>query len=694
MVGRPGRMQGVFHSLEIDPRLHERSELKAYNTGLAHAENVLAFPQGGFRNRPGLLDIGGTPEDARRVFPFQSSSGESYDIVFRPMALSVWGKTGVLASLFLPQLTADMLPHMTVAQQLDTMLLFHQDLKTKRLKHAGPTVWSLDDVPWTNVPNYDFGSDIHGDPYTNGVSAQWTLEFVGLKDSDGPGEDDKLGVFVLTVSNQDTVAIDYVEDMTALAAAIDAAIEDLPNVENGVSVVAGTGDSVVITFDGEGNEGDGWAVSGRVVNKTDAAIIARKTIVGVKPGEPLWSDDRGWPQCGLFSGNQRLIVGGFKAIPTMWAFSEQANYYNFDERLREANGPAVVPMAGAGGERIERIVDSARLLIFTTRAEYWLESRSLSATEVPNHVPASRNGTKKGVPIAEADGTAVYAHSQGGVISEMRYTDVEGNFVSLPISLFGSHMIVDVADMAMRKAARSTDGQQLAVINADGSALLSTMLRDQEVMGFARQTSRQAQFLAVAVNGRNELSWLVQRAGGRRLERSDDGLLLDEAIVGVNSPASPNVNCGSRFNGRAGIWCIADGHVFGPFTVAGGVINLPIAVSQWTVGSWMPPLVKTLPMNREVGPKIVVKRKARIHSVKINVRDTTSLAIATNGKTLRDVALTRWGMPADVPELTQGYTGEVTIRGLTGFADDPYLTISQLRPGRLEVLSVTLEAQL
>ena len=91
---------------------------------------------------------------------------------------------------------------------------------------------------------------------------------------------------------------------------------------------------------------------------------------------------------------------------------------------------------------------------------------------------------------------------------------------------------------------------------------------------------------------------------------------------------------------------------------------------------------------------MVLKRKARIHSVKISVIDTTSLAISTNGRPLQDVSLRRWGMQADVPELNQGVTGEITVRGLVGYTDQPYLTISQIRPGRLEVRSITLEARL
>lgn len=685
MVEQPGRLQSVFHSLEIDPLLHERSELKAYNSGLAWAENVQAFPQGGFRNRNGLRDVGALPADATRLFGFDASTGSSYNVVLRNGAADMWSASALLQSVSITGLTSAMLPELTVAQQLDTMLIFHVDLQTKRLKHAGPTSWSVDIAPWEEVPNWDYGGT-----YTNGVAAEWTLEFVGPEDD--------TTVFTLSVSNQRTLTILYDATMANTVSRIQAALLALPNISPGIVVQdatagPGTGGKVRITFSGAGNEGDGWAVSGTVTNKSDAAILANKTVVGVAPGEPVWSAARGWPQCGCFSGNQRLLVGGFKSLPTAWMFSRLADYYNFDLRFTGPDGPALVPMAGAGGEKIEHIVDSLNILIMTNKGEYWLENRALSSAETPNHVTASTNGTKRGVPVVESEGAAIFSHLEGGVLSEMRYTDVQGNFTTLPISLFGSHLVNDTKDLALRRQRRSTDGNQLFTINSDGSARLTTMLRDQEVMGFARLTSGDGIFHAVAVNGTNVPSWIVQRPSGKRLERSEEGLLLDEAVSGVFEVPSAIISGLSRFNGRQ-VWCLGDGHVLGPVDVIEGGVTLPLAVTNWTVGSWAPPKVVTLPLSRAVGPGIVLKRKARIHSVTISLQDTTSIAISTNGKPLKDIDLRRWGMLADVPELDQGFTGEIRITGLMGFAKAPYLTISQLRPGRLEVRSITPEAKL
>lgn len=687
MVAQPGRLQAAFTAGELDPLLHERTELKYFGTGADRMENVVAAPQGGFRWRGGLRDVGSVPLDAARLFAFTASDGSAYDLIFRPGQCLAWAATGQLQAFTVSGLTAVMLDALTAAQLLDTMLLFDRSLQTKRIKHAGPTAWTVDNAPYEDIPNYDYGGPIGGGAYTNAVPAKWEIELVGFTTGST--------VFVLTVSKQDTVSLTYTNDPVAMATAMKDAIEDLPNVSPGIAVASTPGGSGAAAFDiifsGAGNEGDGWAVSGRVINKTDAAVLAFKRTPGVAPGEPVMSADRGWPACGTFY-SQRLLVGGFRSLPGAWLFSRIGEYYDFDERFEEANGPALVPMDVPGGERIERIIASRNLAIFTTKAEYWIAERGLSRTEPPNHVQSSQRGTRQGVPIVENEGALLFTNLTGGVVSEFRYTDVEGNFVSLDISLLGSHLVDGVRDMAIKRATVSSSGNQLAMVQTDGKARIATILREQDVTAFARVTS-DGDFRAVSVNGRNEMMWLVDRPGGRRLERLEDSLLVDEALF-FNYGAPVTTLTGlSQFNGRP-IWVIAQNMVLGPFTPAGGSVNLPEEIQAGYCGTWSPPVVTTLPPPRDIGPNIVLKRPARIHSVQISVADTTSLAIAVNGGPLKAMPLHRYGVKANIPELLQPVTATIKLRGLRGFVDEPRLTISQLRPGRLTVRSVTIEAKL
>lgn len=688
MVGRPGRMQTAFTSGEHDPLLEERTTLKYFGTGLKYAENIAVAPQGGFRQRDGLRHIGPVASNAEKIIPFDASNGTSFDLVFAGTNCQVWSATSAVATFTVAGI-GGLVPEMTYAQRLDTLLLFHEDLQSKRIIYSD-TGWSVGNLPYEAIPNYDYGAN-----YTNGVAAIWRLEFVGLENG--------TTIIVLTVSGQETQSINWVDDRPAMEVAITAALADLPNVSPGFTVTAdppySTGDvrwpsgpkRVKITFSGSGNEGDGWAVSGRTINKADAAIVSVKERAGVSPGEPLISSARGWPQCGAFF-NQRLLVGGFKSLPNAWMASKSADYFNFDERFTEANGPMLVPMDSAGGERIEAIVQSLNLLIFTSQAEYWIAERAISKSDAPNHVQSSRYGIKRGVPVVDNEGAAIWCHRNGATLGELRYTDVEGNFVATDISLLASHLLTDVKDMAVRRSNASMDGNLHAIIRNDGQARLATILREQEVTAFTRMTT-DGLFKATGKNGRNELSFITERNGTRYLERFETGLLLDEAQDFVYGSPQNTITGLMRFNGRD-VWVISDNNVFGPFRVVGGSVTLTIAVSHATVGTWKPPVISTLPPPRDIGPNTILKRKARIHSVHLSLLDTTSVAISVNGKPLEEVDLYRYGLLADVPELSQGVTTTIKIRNLRGYADAPFVTVSQLRPGRLNVRAITVEAAL
>src|SRR5262249_54913069 len=161
------------------------------------------------------------------------------------------------------------------------------------------------------------------------------------------------------------------------------------------------------------------------------------------PGEPVISADRGWPRCGCLF-DQRLLIGGFKALPNAWAFSRQADYFEFSDRFTDATGPGLVPMdTETGNEAIPHMAANTYLNIFTSKAEYWLADRAIDRTKAPNHVQSSVNGSQAGVPVVQNEGASIYVHADGAVLSRFAFgTDNQGNgnFSSQDMTLFASHL--------------------------------------------------------------------------------------------------------------------------------------------------------------------------------------------------------------------------------------------------------------
>lgn len=694
MVGRPGKLQVGFTAGVLDPGLHDNVDLKYFGRGVKTGQGIECDPTGGFHQADGLRRVAALPADARRGFGFTASDGSAFDVIASPALFAMWGETSE-SDTVVTTYTADQLVELTSTQWLDTGLFFHVDVAPQRLKYVGEGSFEIDDAPVAGIPNYDYGAD-----YDNGVPAEWGLEFTGLTAEEDADGDNPASAFTLTVSNNDTVAVTYTSTVATLAVRIAAAMADLPNLKSGFAVAA-DGDNIKITFSGDGNEGDGWAVSGTVINKGEAAILATHQVVGVEPGEPVMSDERGWCRCGAFYA-QRLILAGLKGLPNAWMPSVAGDYYNFDQRLKEANGAFLVPMDTPGGESIEAIDAQRNLLILTNAAEYWIQERGLDKTKPPTHVRAAENGVKRAVRVSANEGAALFIYANGGVVGELRYTDIDGNFTSTGISILSAHLIEDVVAAAVRRPMSDTsDGALMALVLASGKVLLAKLLREQDVTAF---TERPVDGIAkdVWVNGRNELCFIVERESDngteRSLERLEPELLFDAATTTIFEEPSDTVT-GLGHHEGCEVWAEGDGEIFGPFTVADGAITLPQAVSSVTVGRWTAPVVETLPPSRYVADGVVLRRKGRIHSAWISVEDSTSLAVGANGCAPKNVNLHRYGEAiVGLPELEAGVTAQVPIRGLSvpfgEFPVEPTLTITQLRPGRLKVRSLTIEARL
>lgn len=683
---RAGRKQAAFTAGELAGSVWERDDYKYFWAGLREAVNVDVTPQGGLVIRPGLRRRAIVSGTAARLYAFTASNGAAYDLVASAGAFDVY-QGATLRATVAHGYTAGHLRDLAMAQLLDTGILTHPDVPVLRLKHIGATSWALDAAPLVGLPLYDYGG-----VYTNGRPAEWDIELIGWTEGSVTGG---AIVWTVTVSGSETQSLRHGGDGAATAAALQDAILALPNVSPGVTVTAHETYRFRVTFGGVGNVGDKWAVSGRAVNKADAAVVSSKVTVGAEAGEPIVSNGRGWPRTATFY-QQRLLLGGLRSLPNTYLVSRSGDYYNFDDRLDTASGPFVVPMDTPGGEAIVRIISGRDLIILTTEAEYSIADRALSKTSPPVHVEAGRNGARARA-VAENEGAILFAFSEGGGVGELRWTDANGNYVVGDIGLLAPHLVSDVADLAVRGKTGSQQGNRIALVRDDGHLVLGTLLRDQEVTAYA-QVAGDATYLATSCNGANELSVLTDRpaGGGRRraLEVLEQGLLLDDAIALAFNPASSVIAGLEAYEGIE-LWAIAGANVHGPYRVAGGVITLPAPVQEVTIGRWQPPRISTLPLSRTVGPKIVALARGRIHTVHLQLEDTTSVAIAVNGGPARDVPLLRTAdIAAGGPELVQSFSGRRTLRNLKGWVDDPYVTITQVRPGRLTLKSIVVEAAL
>ena len=165
------QFQTNFSVGELDPLLRARTDLQQYQNALEEATNIIIQPQGGFKRRDGLQfihDFGSTFTDFK-VIPFEYSVTDSYLLVLVNQRIYIF-KAGVLQTningsgndyLTATAITTAMLDEINYTQAVDTLILCHEDLQTKRLVRNSDTSWTLENLPLKNIPQYPYAFDTH-----------------------------------------------------------------------------------------------------------------------------------------------------------------------------------------------------------------------------------------------------------------------------------------------------------------------------------------------------------------------------------------------------------------------------------------------------------------------------------------------------------------------------------------------------
>ncbi len=628
---------------------------------------------------------------ARASHAFTFSSTQAYVVNLTDGFADIW-RNGVHVGASLVPFTSAQIRLIVSQQRFDTMILYHQDVATQRLMRAGADhEWQLDAWPYQNLPEVDLGG-----AYT--VTNDFWQIYLRYPSSDAYANG--VGVVVsLTINGEDTagIAVGSGPDWGAFVTAMKAAIEALPSVEAGISFSLNASNSDVAIFDlifsGGGNAGTVFVTSARVVNTPLAAATTVHVTIGERGGEPLASNDRGWPAAGIFY-QDRSITGGFKAKKGALLASVTGEYFNNNIEITAATGAPLINLDTDGAEQVHRFFRSKHLVIHTTEAEYFISDRQVTRTQPPNIVESSRYGSRPGVPIVASENSHLFVNSRGSMILSSTYNDVSQSYEAEPFSLLASHLVTDLVGAGLQKGSEETDADRYFAVRGDGMLVVANLIRNQEVAGFGRWVTDGSTF-GVCVDGGNVayvgVTRLVDGAEDDFFERLEPELLLDGAIS-FTFETEQTIVGGLGIHEGATVWAVTDGYVHGPFTVDGAQITLPYAALAVTVGRWTAPRMRTLPPNREVAQRIVLRRPGRIHTVQMNLIGSTSVAVGANGRPAKNRPLYQGGSAVSTPLVPT--TAQIKVTGLKGFTDAPTAEITQTRPGRLQIRDIDVQARL
>lgn len=569
-------------------------------------------------------------------------------------------------------------PHLaetTTAQSLDTMLLFHKDVRTHRVFRQGDHhEWDSRPAPFVNIPEEDFGG-----VYTNGVYEVQELDF------DSVGATDR---FTITCEGETTESITFASDTTTTANAIKAALEALPNVADGITVTSTNADAQKFEVEFTGEPPRDWQLmAGRMVSG-DGFLTIRTVTKGRKAGEPIMSDTQGWPRCGVFR-DSRLLLGGFRALPQTILVSLLGAPYDFDPDVLTADGSFTVTAASDDSNIIHRIHIGRHLLVFTDSGEWWSADRKISKTEPFSLLNATTQGIAPGVPIVATEGVILYSASEEAdagsqSLQEFAYSEVETNYGSNAFSLLGAHLTEGVIDMAMQKPSRRLKTNLLALVRLDGGCTLVTVALSQQIRGMARMTT-DGLFRATCVDGANVSHFIVEReiSGQQRLslEIADWDCLLDASVKGARASSTAAFTGLGHLDG-ADVVAWFDGDFADGLETTAGALTPGAAVAEYEIGRRFDWVAEPLGYQHPLPNGAFVDGDYRVSRCTMSLVDTVDIALSANGGPVRPVPLRRLGTGLlDVPLLEAPFSGRAMADGLRGFSDAGRLRFSSTVPG-------------
>jgi len=528
-------------------------------------------------------------------------------------------------------------------QTESVMLLFQEDVPPQRLINLGTDAdWFLDEVPFTNVPTYDFDDDLSPTPVNE-------IQVMTL--THGSGHNWELGdQFQIDVESVLSKNITFAGDGTAAEQSstvfnIQKNLQEMPTFgETGVAVARTGTRQYTITISGESTKDfelfSGFPTSGNV----DNTVVFTQTQVGSPRKEPVWSATRGYPKTACFFEG-RLVLGGTKSKTASVFFSKSGSFFDFD--IDDGDDDEGI-FATISSRKLNEIIDvypGRNLQIFTSGAEFSVTSKPVTPTSV-GVSPQTNHGASY-VEVVDVDGSTIFVDRNGKTIYDFVYSFNEDAYVTHDRSVLSSHLIKQPTDMAMLSGTTSEDANWLFITNTDGTVTVLNTLRDQDINGFTRWETASTTYdggssssgiITNATVVDDQLYMIVKRTiqGGSKIkydvERWSFDHLMDDSIIFNPGPTDTEITGLNHLNGVV-VQIVADGIVLPERLVSLSRITLTPAEVGYTnveVGLNFPVQITGMPLNTNIGSGENQMRIKRI--VRMNIRVYQSYGYYVDGQ--------------------------------------------------------------
>ena len=569
----------------------------------------------------------------------------------------------------------------------NVMLLFQEDTVPQRLINLGTdTDWFVDDVPFTNVPQYDYNDSSSPTP-VNDVQVMTLTAFVA---------GDKFQIDIEgVVSKNITFAGDATADeQAATVANIQRNIQEMPVMgETGVTVARTGAAQYSITVGGESAKDFELYAAFATTGTASKTIAFAKSANGSPRREDVWSATRGYPKTACFYEG-RLVLGGTRSKPQSLFFSKSGSFFDFDIGDGDDDEAIFVTISSRKLNDIVDVFPGRNLQVFTSGAEFAVISKPVTPSSA-QVAPQTSHGSLN-VETQDVDGSTIFVDRNGKSIRDFVFSFNEDAYITQDLSVLASHLITQPIDMALLSGTQSDDANWVFFVNSDGNGVILNTLRAQDITGFTRWENT-GDIKGVCVVD-EDLYLIAERtinsATVKFLERWNFDHKMDASIK-IAPTASQTVLTGLDYLEGETVQIVADGVVLQERDVSGGSITLESSETGYTsveVGLNFSIELKPMPLNTNVGSGQNQMRLKRV--VRINSRVYQSSGVYVNGNA---VPIRAFGAAPDTPldnppDVLTGIIDD--IYGTDGWTREevPVFTVPDPTPFHIQMIEFEVES--
>ena len=590
-------------------------------------------------------------------------------------------------------------------QTENVMLMFHEDHASKRIINTSGNVFAIDDIPFLNVPQYDY--DDSQSPTPTDYITTMTLGHFSVGDR-----------FQIDVEGVLSKNITLTGSSASSAANIQRNLQEMPIFgDTGIAVTGGPA-VFVITVSGESTKSfelwSGFATSdsGGTAN-TVAFVLSQQ---GSPRKEDVWSTTRGFPKTAAFHEG-RLWFGGTKSKLQSLFASRSSSFFDFYTEEGDADEGIFTTISSRQLTEIIDINPDRGLQVFTAGAEFVVNG----STPADISIQAQTQHGAATLEVKSVDGATLFVDQNGRTLRSYLYNFNEDAYNSTDISVLSSQLIDNPADLGILAGSLSEDANWVFIVNQDGTSAILNTLRSQDINGFTKwingDTSTAYPLKTVSVSVvKNDLFLVNKRTTDTTttytVEKWDFDYLMDSSVRLLSSTSLIGNNlylASNHLNGET-VSVVARGTTLPKRVVqidfgGSGYIALTDAeklfileqdpatgVIDVEVGYNFIPKIKSMPLNTAAPAGQNQMRQKKITRINLRVYKSSGVYIDDN-----PVSIRQFGGTADsplnenLPEQTGVIQGENSGNGWD-IEVQPIITVPEPTPFHIQAIEYEVES--